>query len=203
MTERSVKKMSPRTKRQFKEIRQEKREIILAMALEVFATHGFHGSSISMIAKHAGIAKGLIYNYFQSKEDLLKAIMHKGIQEIVNIYEPLFHKELTPALIKKFLKIYFKLLKQNTSFWQLYFSVAMQPNVTEMIEKEFGDMINPYQSLLVKYYKKQGSKNPESDALLAHSLIDGITLNYTIAHQNFPMDEVEKIVIARLEKPSF
>lgn len=195
--------MSPRTKKQYEEIRHEKKDMILETALEVFATHGFHGSSISMIAKHAGIAKGLLYNYFQSKEELLKAIMQKGVQDIVEVYTPVLNEELTPQIFKKFLGIYFKLLKENTSFWRLYFSIAMQPSVIEMMEKEFDGMTNPYQEMLIKYYGGQGSSKPEADALLAHALIDGITLNYVMTHQDFPMEKLEKIVIERLVKPTF
>lgn len=195
--------MSPRTKKQYEEIRHEKKDIILETALEVFATHGFHGSSISTIAKHAGIAKGLLYNYFKSKEELLKAIMQKGVQDIIEVYTPILNEELTPQVFRKFLSIYFKLLKENTSFWRLYFAIAMQPSVIEMMEKEFDEMTNPYQEMLVKYYLGQGSLNPEADALLAHAMIDGITLNYVMTHHDFPMEKLEKILIERLVKPTF
>jgi AcrR family transcriptional regulator len=66
--------MSPRTKIQFEEIRESKRRKILDAAVECFATTGFHAVSISDLAKHAGISKGLMYNYFSSKDELLKAI---------------------------------------------------------------------------------------------------------------------------------
>ncbi len=48
-----------------------KREHILECALRCFAAKGYHASSIQEIAEEAGIAKGLVYFYFKSKEDLL------------------------------------------------------------------------------------------------------------------------------------
>ena len=63
--------MSPRSAKQFDEIRKQKKELILESALELFAENGFHATSISQIAKKAGISKGLIYNYFESKNEIL------------------------------------------------------------------------------------------------------------------------------------
>ena len=59
----------PRTPEQFEKIREEKRNHIMEVALECFANEGYHSTSISKIAKSAGISKGLIYNYFELNED--------------------------------------------------------------------------------------------------------------------------------------
>src|SRR5512146_1450712 len=74
--------MSPRSPRQFQEIREEKMALIMDVALEHFANEGFYRTTISHIARHAGISKGLMYNYFESKEALLKAIIHRSVNEI-------------------------------------------------------------------------------------------------------------------------
>ena len=66
--------MSPRTEEQFEEIRESKKNLIQEVALELFATRGYHSTSISMIAKEADISKGLLYNYFESKEELLNSM---------------------------------------------------------------------------------------------------------------------------------
>ena len=77
LTNRSVnnKIMSPRTEKQFEEIRVSKKALIQETALELFATKGYHSTSISMIARTAGISKGLLYNYYESKEDLLNEML--------------------------------------------------------------------------------------------------------------------------------
>lgn len=48
-----------------------KREAILNSTLELVREHGFHGAPMSQIAKHAGVAAGTIYHYFDSKETLI------------------------------------------------------------------------------------------------------------------------------------
>ena len=79
--------MSPRTTRQFEEIREEKRTLIMDSALEHFAKEGYHATTITHIAKHAGISKGLMYNYFESKEALLRAIIERSVKEVLNYFD--------------------------------------------------------------------------------------------------------------------
>jgi AcrR family transcriptional regulator len=56
---------------------EDRREQILEAALRVFAQKGFVRATNKDIAKEAGITPGLIYHYFESKEDLLKAAIEE------------------------------------------------------------------------------------------------------------------------------
>lgn len=51
--------------------RKDKYHRILESAIKVFADHGFSQSTISQIAKEAGVADGTIYLYFKNKDDIL------------------------------------------------------------------------------------------------------------------------------------
>lgn len=53
---------------------EDRREQILEVALQVFAEKGFDRATNKDIAQAAGVTSGLIYHYFESKEELLKAI---------------------------------------------------------------------------------------------------------------------------------
>ncbi len=52
----------------------EKRRAILHAAVKVFAENGYHGCRIADVAKQAGVAYGLVYHYFQNKEELLESV---------------------------------------------------------------------------------------------------------------------------------
>jgi AcrR family transcriptional regulator len=75
---------------------QRRQEIALA-ALEVFAQRGFEATSMSQVAKAAGISKGCIYLYFESKAELTVAAatawlagVEKGVAPLIDIsLEPL------------------------------------------------------------------------------------------------------------------
>jgi AcrR family transcriptional regulator len=54
--------------------RQEKRQQLLDAAKEVFVRHGFASTRVADIAERAGVAKGTVYEYFRSKEELFFAL---------------------------------------------------------------------------------------------------------------------------------
>jgi AcrR family transcriptional regulator len=62
------------------EDKSQRRGEILVAAKEVFARKGFHATTIADIAKQAGLAYGSIYWYFDSKEELFRALM--AVQEV-------------------------------------------------------------------------------------------------------------------------
>ena len=53
---------------------EEKRRQILAAAVRVFARQGFHACRVSDIADEAGVAYGLVYHYFRSKDEVLDTL---------------------------------------------------------------------------------------------------------------------------------
>lgn len=52
---------------------------ILAAALEVFAAHGFHATRLETVAKRAGVSKGALYLYFETKADLFRAVVQNAV----------------------------------------------------------------------------------------------------------------------------
>jgi len=52
----------------------DKRRMILDAAVRVFARQGFHHCRVSDVADEAGVAYGLVYHYFNSKEEILNTL---------------------------------------------------------------------------------------------------------------------------------
>lgn len=63
-------------------IRQHKRVAIVRAATKVFLERGFHGASMDLIAHATGITKPTLYKYFNSKEDLFRAIIEDSAQRV-------------------------------------------------------------------------------------------------------------------------
>ncbi len=62
---------------------KEKRKEEIALAtLEVFAEKGFEATSMSQIAKIVGIGKGTIYEYFESKEEVILSAIKAWVETI-------------------------------------------------------------------------------------------------------------------------
>lgn len=127
--------MSPRTPQQFEEIREEKKTLIMNVALEHFAKEGYHNTTISHIARHAGISKGLMYNYFTSKDELLSAIIDRSMEEISQYFDPDRDGYLTEEEFDLFLRKLFKILREKLHFWRLFYQFLMQKDVREKFLK--------------------------------------------------------------------
>lgn len=57
-------------------------ERILEAALEEFATRGYEAASTNLIASKAGVAKGLVFHHFGSKEGLLEALFDRELERV-------------------------------------------------------------------------------------------------------------------------
>jgi TetR/AcrR family transcriptional regulator len=65
----------PRTR-----IQQEKRELILDAALEVFSTHGYRGATVDQIAEAASLSKPNLLYYFRGKEDIHTTLLQRLLE---------------------------------------------------------------------------------------------------------------------------
>jgi len=63
--------------------REDKRRRLLEAAVRVFARAGYHGSRVGDIAEEAGVAHGLLYHYFSSKEEVLRTIFRENWGELL------------------------------------------------------------------------------------------------------------------------
>jgi TetR/AcrR family transcriptional regulator len=63
----------------FKQIPEEKRERVLREAARLFAERGFSATDVAELASRAGVSKGSLYNYFESKEDLYLHVCRDGL----------------------------------------------------------------------------------------------------------------------------
>jgi AcrR family transcriptional regulator len=61
----------------------ERRQEILDAAVRVFARKGFHTCRVGDIAEEAGVAHGLLYHYFESKDEVLETIFREAWGELL------------------------------------------------------------------------------------------------------------------------
>lgn len=62
---------------------EERRRQILDAAVRVFARSGYHGSRVGDIAEEAGVAHGLLYHYFSSKEEVLQTVFRENWGQLI------------------------------------------------------------------------------------------------------------------------
>lgn len=183
----------PKTKEQYEALRSQKMELIENTAMACFAENGFHGTSISSIAKKAGISTGLTYNYFSSKEDLLTAIYLKGIKKIFAPIDQL--QAIHEKDFRAFMEHIFAEMESNTHFWKLYFIVMSQPDILAKYQEHIMKTIAPLIVKISIYFQSKGIPDPEVETRLLFSMLDGICMNYVADSKHYPLNEIRRKIL--------
>lgn len=184
--------MSPRTDTQNEKIREERKQQIMNVALEVIAANGFANASISKIAKEAGISKGLLYNYFESKEDLVFSIMLEGFNQLTTAFDPNHDGVLTEEELHFFIDNSFEILEENIPFWRMYFMVLLQPEVYNIITPHLEKILQPFYETAMSFFINQGYEDPVTEVRFFAAMMDGVGLHFIMDPENFPMEGVKK-----------
>ena len=182
----------PKSIEQLEKIRSEKRNLIMETSLKLFAEQGFHATSISQITKKAGISKGLVYNYFESKNEILSEIMKWAFENIYSTFDFKKDGRLTIDEFISFVRFSLRSSAENRHFWKLYYALMFQPQILESYSTQYAEDGQQIAKMLHDFVKEQGSPNPDRDLFAISSLIKGATLIIVSAPDMYPIDDVEE-----------
>lgn len=166
-------------------------------ALELFSRDGYYSTPISKIARRAGISKGLLYNYFKSKEDLVMSIVEIGVKGLMEHFDPDKDGELTADEFDFFVDKSFELLVENTTYWRLYFNILMQADVYSLVRPKFEVFMTETFSLLTTYYEKRGITDPTTEAMMFGAVMDGVSMQYLLDPDNYPLEAIKQRIIEK------
>lgn len=189
--------MSPRTEKQFENIRRDKIALISETALRLFATHGYESTSISMISKEAGISKGLMYNYFEGKESLLNWIISDGLDKFIGELNLEDKTEVKREDIIAFIDSNIQGLKDNPEYYKLYFSLVFQEKALNIIKDNFMPYFEKLFLTITQYFEQKGIPDPYVKARYLMAVFDGIGMHYLSDIENFPLDEVRDMLVSQ------
>jgi len=77
--------------------RESRRAEIVATAARVFATNGFHATSMADIISESGLSAGAVYRYFRSKEELIASVAETALSSADETFEALLAGGATPS----------------------------------------------------------------------------------------------------------
>src|SRR5881397_1814687 len=86
---------------------EDKRRLILEAAVRVFARKGFHTCRVGDIAEEAGVAHGLLYHYFRSKDEVLETIFRDAWERLASETDRIAGADLPlREQLRRFARIY-------------------------------------------------------------------------------------------------
>ncbi|GAB4317292.1 MAG: hypothetical protein Kow00127_09050 [Bacteroidales bacterium] len=192
--------MAPKTSEQYREIRESRRKQILETALQLFAEQGYTHTSVRMIAEQAGISKGLLYNYFKSKEELLDRIIQEGFEEILKDFDPDNDGTLTREELGLYIDRVFESLRKNRNYFNLLFALMIQPQVMSHIIPLYESKIASVFTMVADYFGRTGFEDPMSESMLFLAHLDGIAFHYIVRPEEYPLDKVAEALKKRYIK---
>lgn len=157
-------------------IRVERKQQIVDVALELFSKNGFHGVSVSAIAKACGMSKGLMYNYFESKDELLTYILKEYASDIYKELDLNNDGELSREEFEHFVRTIYQMVKNNSKYYKLIFSLSFQEEVVGKLHQLMVDLMPLNYDLLHKYFTSLGRENADAEIMMFSSVIKGFVL---------------------------
>lgn len=170
-------------------------------ALQEFGNHGYESTSIAHIAKMAGVSKGLLYNYFESKENLLQEIIFNAIKESERKMLGLLSEDSAETL-ENIIRWTFKEFRENSEYWRLYTELSFKLSKHKFIHDLALTKGNEYLSFLSHHLKNLGFTNPEQEARIFGAAMDGFAIHVLTLGDDYPQKEMEEFLIEKYCKKS-
>jgi len=76
-------------------------------------------------------------------------------------------------------------------------SISFQTSVFKLIEKRIEELYIPLTKMTVEYFAAAGFENPVIEAIIFGSLLDGVTMDYVMKPDMFPLDDIRDELIKR------
>ncbi len=188
--------MSPRTNKQFEEVRASSKENILNSALELFSANGYFNTSIRKIARKAKISDGLFYNYFKSKEDLALGVLQKAFDSIdvaITTKESTNPAENIKASIRNFIN----LIDKERDKIRLLTQMGLQKNKIEIIHKITVAKYMQSVSRFEKSLQELGVKNCKVEAQFIVAILGGLVFETLLMDDAINLEEMKHNLIQK------
>lgn len=152
---------------------EDKRALILRAAVRVFAARGYEATRVSDIAKEAGVAYGLVYHYFGSKDAVLEAVFHEQWGRLLTAFS---FAEQTGEDAEKQLELVVKIVLRS---WRddpdlvrlLVREITRSPHIHDELD-EIGQAFAGIQRI-IESGQEAGTFRPEIDSRFAAWMLYG------------------------------
>jgi TetR/AcrR family transcriptional regulator, fatty acid metabolism regulator protein len=153
---------------------EEKRRLILEAAVRAFARKGYHACRVGEIAEEAGVAYGLVYHYFGSKEEVLQTIFRDTwTLMLARIREMEEEGEPASEQVRKVTVLLLRTWKRDPDLVRvLVREVTRSP---EQLQQQIEEIGHAYEALerIIRRGQESGEFRPELDPQLAATVVYG------------------------------
>lgn len=182
-------------------MKEEKREIILKIARDLFARYGLKKTTVDDIAAEARIGKATIYYYFKSKQKIFKTVVERELAILKNAIREAISKEDSPQeQLQAFIFTRISHMQKLVNLYRVTKDIVTEllPDLEKIRESHFREEIDIIKEILTEGVKKKifRVKRIQLTALAMVSALKG--LEYPWVMDGKPLD-IEKSADALLQ----
>lgn len=192
--------MSPRSQAQSAQIRKETQKKIASAAFSLIAQQGFEVTSVDDIARAAGVSKGLIYNYYKSKEHLLQELVVEALRDGEDVLPTIINNPDPAMVLENIIRWFFKQLRERSEQWRLMTEVTLRLDRYPFMHDIVTAKMQGYVGMMYEIFSKLKYEDPLGEARILAALLDGIGIQAVVVREGYPLDEVEKTMLTRYRR---
>ena len=171
----------------------EKQLLINKVALNLFAQNGYHNTSVDSITSKAGVSKGLIYHYYNSKKEIVQNIVEDSIHRLIKEFDP-FNLPLQDIGLDDLFKQTIDMLNSNILFWKLSYQILIDHNYFhQQYNMIYQQIDKPFNNLIMDFFSYKGSKNPEICSSLFMTFVNGVFFNILFNKEKFHYESISQL----------
>ena len=154
---------------------------ILEAARRIFANEGFSRATVDDIASAAGVAKGTVYLYYQSKRDIYFAALKFGLEQMYSKLDEELKKVTAPQeKLRTLIGVKLAYFDDNRDFFKIYYSelgnICIHPAVDDEFKALYLEQAKVIESILKEGARKKilGPVRTEQAAFAISDIIRGV-----------------------------
>jgi AcrR family transcriptional regulator len=146
---------------------EEKRQLLLEAATRVFARKGFHTSRVGDIAEEAGVAHGLLYHYFASKDEVLDTIFREEWADLLGEIEEIENSDASAR--EQLRRVAARILRQWERQPDIIRVIVREIARSPVIQARIGELVRPIEAIqrIIRHGQSTGELRADLDPVLA------------------------------------
>ena len=191
----------PRSPERNQQLRAESVRRLLAAARATFVRLGYDGATIRDIAQEAGVAQGLLYNYFPSKDDLLRAVFREGARDVAEAFGAGAPAGSAAERLERVIRRSLEIVRERRDFWLLSYMVRHQPRTAEVLGEELSAWAAAVRVQLETLLEEIGHRDAPALSRVLFGAIDGVAQHYALDPEAYPLDATADSLVRHFCRP--
>ena len=168
---------------------------LFTAAIILFESQGYFATSIEQITAEAGVSKGLVYHYFNSKEELLEALITETTGTMKPVATTLDPGTSIEKSLSQFIDKFFGYLESEKRFLKLQLTLMLMPELKEFVHDPMKQRADLLLKMLISWFEKAEVIEPENRGRLLLAILDGVALHYLSTCDRYPLSSMKPQIV--------